>query len=79
VSQGNSVTVDVSSGSKCHCGRNMGGRNVKASFLFVSNYVGKRIYYHKDRNVLRLRETFCSIRKGQNGNLRTDNVKFISK
>jgi hypothetical protein len=32
VSQGNSVTVDVSSGSKCHSGRNVGGRNVKAPF-----------------------------------------------
>ncbi len=31
VSQGKSVTVDVSSGSKCHSGRNVGGRNVKAS------------------------------------------------
>jgi hypothetical protein len=30
VSQGNSVTVDVSSGSKCHSGRNVGGRNVKS-------------------------------------------------
>ncbi len=30
MSQGNSVTVDVSTGSKCHSGRNMGGRNVKA-------------------------------------------------
>jgi hypothetical protein len=33
VSQGNSVTVDVSSGSKCHSGRNVGGRNVKAPSL----------------------------------------------
>ncbi len=32
VSQGNCVTVDVSSGSKCHCGRNVGGRNVKAPY-----------------------------------------------
>jgi hypothetical protein len=24
--------VDVSSGSKCHSGRNVGGRNVKASY-----------------------------------------------
>jgi hypothetical protein len=32
VSQGKNVTVDVSSGSKCHSGRNVGGRNVKASF-----------------------------------------------
>jgi hypothetical protein len=31
VSQGKNVTVDVSSGSKCHSGRNVGGRNVKAS------------------------------------------------
>ncbi len=30
MSQGNSVTVDVSSGSKCHSGRNVGGHNVKA-------------------------------------------------
>ncbi len=30
VPQGNSVTVDVSSGSKCHGGQNVGGRNVKA-------------------------------------------------
>ncbi len=29
---GKNVTVDVSSGSKCHSGRNVGGRNVKASF-----------------------------------------------
>jgi hypothetical protein len=28
---GENFTVDVSSGSKCHSGRNMGGRNVKAS------------------------------------------------
>jgi hypothetical protein len=31
VSQGKNVTVDVSSGSKCYSGRNVGGRNVKAS------------------------------------------------
>ncbi len=31
VSQGKNITVDVSSGSKCHSGRNVGGRNVKAS------------------------------------------------
>ncbi len=33
MSQGNSVTVDVSSESKRHSGRNMGGRNVKAPIL----------------------------------------------
>ncbi len=42
MSQGNSVTVDVSSGSKCHSGRNVGGRNVKApsklkEFLSLDN------------------------------------------
>jgi hypothetical protein len=31
VSQGKIDTVDVSSGSKCYSGRNVGGRNVKAS------------------------------------------------
>ncbi len=31
VSQWKNVTVDVSSGPKCHSGRNVGGRNVKAS------------------------------------------------
>ncbi len=31
VLQGKNVTVDVSSGSKCYSGRNVGGRNVKAS------------------------------------------------
>jgi hypothetical protein len=31
VSQGKNVTVEVSSGSKCHSGQNVGGRNVKAS------------------------------------------------
>jgi phage FluMu protein Com len=35
VSQGQNVTVDVSSGSKCHSGRNVGGRNVKASVIVV--------------------------------------------
>jgi hypothetical protein len=30
VSQGKNVTVDISRGSKCHSGRNVGGRNVKA-------------------------------------------------
>jgi hypothetical protein len=30
VSLGKNVTVDVSSGSKCHSGQNVGGRNVKA-------------------------------------------------
>jgi hypothetical protein len=35
VSQGKNVTVDVSSGSKCHSGRNVGGRNVKASLHLV--------------------------------------------
>jgi hypothetical protein len=33
VSQGKNVTVDVSSGSKCYSGRNVGGRNVKASWI----------------------------------------------
>jgi hypothetical protein len=36
VSQGKNVTVDVSSGSKCHSGRNVGGRNVKASNMDCS-------------------------------------------
>jgi hypothetical protein len=31
VSQGKNVTVDVSSGSKCHSGRNVCERNIKAS------------------------------------------------
>jgi hypothetical protein len=30
LSQRKNVTADVSSGSKCHNGQNMGGRNVKA-------------------------------------------------
>ncbi len=34
MSQGNTVTVDVSSGSKCHSGQNVGGRNVKAPSSF---------------------------------------------
>jgi hypothetical protein len=33
VSQGYNVTVDVSSGSKCHGGRNVGGRDVKAPLV----------------------------------------------
>jgi hypothetical protein len=32
LSQGKNVTVDVSSGSKCHCGRNVGGRNIKTPY-----------------------------------------------
>ncbi len=36
VSQGKNVTLDVSSGSKCHSGRNVGERNVKASPLLTS-------------------------------------------
>jgi hypothetical protein len=43
VSQGKNVTVDVSSGSKCHSGRNVGGRNVKAlsynSWFVLSSHV----------------------------------------
>jgi hypothetical protein len=36
VSQGKNVTVDISSGTKCHSGRNVGGRNIKASnFLLL--------------------------------------------
>ncbi len=35
VSQGKNVTVDVSSGSKCYDGRNVGGHNVKASIKLV--------------------------------------------
>ncbi len=31
VSQGKNVTMDISSGSKCYSGRNVGGCNVKAS------------------------------------------------
>jgi hypothetical protein len=38
VSQGKNVTVDVSSGSKCHSGRNVGGRNVKASLWHCKNF-----------------------------------------
>jgi|LakMenE18May11ns_1017448.scaffolds.fasta_scaffold9049221_2 hypothetical protein len=30
LSQGINVTVDISSGSKCHGERNVGGRNIKA-------------------------------------------------
>ncbi len=33
MSQGNNVTVDVSSGSKCHGGGNVGGRDVKAPLV----------------------------------------------
>jgi hypothetical protein len=36
VSQGKNVTVDISSGSKCHSGRNVVGRNVKASLSHKS-------------------------------------------
>jgi hypothetical protein len=39
VSQGNSVTVDVSSRSKCHSGRNVGGCNVKAPHRVVVRVV----------------------------------------
>jgi hypothetical protein len=35
VSQGNSFTVDVSSGSKCHGGQNVGGRNAKAPLVLA--------------------------------------------
>jgi hypothetical protein len=35
---GKSVTVEVSSGSKCHGGRNLGGRNVKAPKTFWTNF-----------------------------------------
>jgi hypothetical protein len=38
VSQGKNVTVDVSSGSICHSGRNVGGHNVKASCLMDCEY-----------------------------------------
>jgi hypothetical protein len=31
--QGKNVTMDVSSGSKCHGGQNVGGRNIKAPGL----------------------------------------------
>jgi hypothetical protein len=36
VSLGKNVTEDVSSGSICHSGRNVGGRNVKAPFWYYS-------------------------------------------
>jgi hypothetical protein len=42
VSQRNSVTVDVSSGSKCHSGRNVGGRNVKAPVCTYKRMIGTR-------------------------------------
>jgi hypothetical protein len=48
VSQGKNVTVDVSSGSKCHSGRNVGGRNVMAPLSLVNNHnttVLKKIFY----------------------------------
>jgi hypothetical protein len=39
LSQGKNVTVDVSSGSKCHGRLNTGGRNVKAShFAALGNH-----------------------------------------
>jgi hypothetical protein len=55
VSQGKNVTVDVSSGSKCYSGRNVGGRNVKASkscrypanrLLCSLAFSFSRIHYH---------------------------------
>jgi hypothetical protein len=39
MSQGNSVTVDISSGSKCHGGQNLGGCNVKALCSLASEMV----------------------------------------
>ncbi len=38
MSQRNSVTVAVSSGSKCHGGRNMGGQNVGGRNVKAPNF-----------------------------------------
>jgi hypothetical protein len=43
VSQGKNVTMDVSSGSKCYSGRNVGGHNVKALVLHVQDMIGCRL------------------------------------
>jgi hypothetical protein len=43
VSHGQNVTVDVTIGSKCHCGRSELGRNVQAAFFSpVSNTIVPR-------------------------------------
>ncbi len=56
VSQGKNVTVDVSSGSKCHSGRNVGGPNVKASF-FQGDFYGFSKFYSKVSHGVRHVET----------------------
>jgi hypothetical protein len=55
VSQGKSVTVDVSSGSKCHSGRNVGGRNVKASTIFSRLYKFSTRYYFNEKKIAIIR------------------------
>ncbi len=49
MSQGNSVTVDVSSGSKCNSGLNVSGRNVKAP-----HYVGRLARKCEGRHIFRI-------------------------
>ncbi len=43
MSQGNSVTVDVSSESKCHGGRILGGRNVGGQNVGGHNMGGRNM------------------------------------
>ncbi len=70
VSQGKNVTVDVSSGSKCHSGRNVGGRNVMhrtSVFMPFSCPVpfGTSLYFCRVPHVLRL--WFSPIRNRPSG------------
>ncbi len=51
MSQRNSVTVDVSSGSKCHSVRNVGGRNVKAPFRIGRQYMVRTACHGKWKKV----------------------------
>ncbi len=54
VSQRKNVTVDVSSGSKCYSGRNVGGRNVKISCYSISHDLNFRPWVREESEHIRL-------------------------
>jgi hypothetical protein len=66
VSQGKNVTVDVSSGSKYYSGRNVGGRNIKASL----NLVGK---YHE------VKKTKTTFKRHRRNNVQVPKVPYLKK
>jgi hypothetical protein len=76
VSQRTNVTVDVSSGSKCHGGQYVGGRNVKAPVILS---FGHKQFFCSLNNGLGQKKTvnIQTLNLDRSGNFKKCNAAFM--